>query len=70
MMGKGDKSAIQNKKFFQFYNDGFVFTSKSEQKEQANKEKYVFFFSVSQIHINPEKTRKKHKNDWFECTYS
>ena len=29
----------------------------SEQKEQTNKEKYVFYCSVSQIHINPEKTR-------------
>ena len=32
------------------------FTSNSEQKEQTNKEKYVFYCSVSQIHINPEKT--------------
>ena len=25
-----------------------------------------FYCSVSQIHINLEKTRKKHKNDFFE----
>ena len=29
-----------------------------EQKEQANKEKYAFHYSVSQIHIIPEKTPK------------
>ena len=33
----------------------------SEQKEQTNKEKYVFYCSVSQIHINPEKTQKNTK---------
>ena len=54
---KGDKSAIQSKLLFKFYNDGFISTSNSEQ-EQTNGEKYVFYCSVSQIHINPEKTRK------------
>ena len=28
------------------------------KKEQTNREKYVFYCSVSQIHINPEKTQK------------
>ena len=42
----------------------------SEQKDQTNREKYLFYHSVSQIHIglNPEKTRKKHQNDFLECT--
>ena len=48
--GKGDKS---DKLLFYFYNDGFISTSNSEQKEQTNREKYVFYCSVSQIHINP-----------------
>ena len=56
--GKGDKSAIQSKLLFSFYNNGFISTSNSEQEEQTNREKYVFYCSVSQIHINPEKTRK------------
>ena len=54
--GKGDKSAIESKLFLKFYNDGFISSSNSEQEEQTNKEKYVFYCSVSQIHINPEKT--------------
>ena len=35
---------------------GFISTSnvKSEQKEQPDREKYVFYCSVSQMHINPE----------------
>ena len=57
-LGKGDKSVIQRKLLFQFYNNGFISTSNSEQEEQTNREKYVFYCSVSQIHINPEKTRK------------
>ena len=62
--GKGDKSAIQSKLLFQFYNDGFISTSNSEQEEQTNRKKYVFYCSVSQIHINPEKTHEKtHHND-------
>ena len=44
--GKGDKSAIQNNYFFKFYNDGFISTSNSEQKEQTNREKYVFYCSL------------------------
>ena len=36
----------------------------SEQEEQTNREKYVFYCSVSQIHINPEKKHEKtHHND-------
>ena len=58
-LGKGNKSAIQSKLLLQFYNDGFISTSNSEQEEQTNIDKYVFYCSVSQIHINPEKTRKK-----------
>ena len=57
-LGKGNKSAIQSKLLLQFYNDGFISTSNSEQEEQTNIDKYVFYCSVSQIHINPEKTRK------------
>ena len=34
-------------------------TSNSEQKEQTNREKYDFFWSFSQIHINPEKNHTK-----------
>ena len=30
-------------------------TSKSEQKEQTNREKYAFYCSVTQIHINSKK---------------
>ena len=56
--GKCDKSAIQSKLLFQFCNDGFISTSNSEKEEQTNREKNVFYCSVSQIDINPEKTRK------------
>ena len=58
-LGKGDKSVIQRKFLFQFYNNGFISISNSEQEEQTNREKYVFYFSVSQIHINPEKKHEK-----------
>ena len=53
--GKADKNAIQSKLLFYFYNDGFISTRNSEQKEQTNREKYIFYCSVSQIHTNPEK---------------
>ena len=56
----GDKSAIQSKLLFKFYNDVFISTINSEQKEQTNK-KYGLYCSVSQIHINPEKTQKTHQ---------
>ena len=32
-------------------------------KKNKQTEKYVFYCSVSQSHINPEKTRKTHHND-------
>ena len=57
-LGKGDKSVIQRKLLFYFYNNGFISTSNSEQEEQPNREKYVIYCSVSQIHINPEKNTK------------
>ena len=40
--------------------NGFISTSNtnSEQEEQTNRGKYVFYCSVSQIHINPEKNTK------------
>ena len=41
-LGKGDKSVIQRKLLFQFYNKGFISTSNSEQEEQTNREKMSF----------------------------
>ena len=35
------------------------------KKEQTNREKYVFYCSVSQIHINPKKNTKKNQNDFL-----
>ena len=58
-LGKGDKRVIQRKLLFQFYNNGFISTSNSGQEEQTSREKYVFYCSVSQIHINPEKKTRK-----------
>ena len=49
--------------------DGFISTSNSEQKEQTNREKYAFYCSVSQIHINLEKSTKKHQNVFFDVGY-
>ena len=72
MMGTPEqviKVPFETNLLFKFYNDGFIFTSNSEQKQQTNKEKYVFYCSLSQIHINPEKTWKKHQNDVFRRTY-
>ena len=45
--GKGDKSAIQSKLLFKFYNDGFISPSNNEKEEQTNREKYVFYCNVS-----------------------
>ena len=45
-LGKGDKSVIQRKLLFKFYNDGFISTSNSEQEEQTSREKYVFYCSL------------------------
>ena len=60
MMGtpqKGDKSVIQNKLLFKFYNDGFISTSNSEQKEQT--EKNMSFIAVYYKFTSIlEKTRK------------
>ena len=53
------------KKKNSFYNDGSISISISEQKEQTHREKYVFYGSVSQIHINLEKKRKKHQNHFL-----
>ena len=53
--GKGDKSAIQSKLLFKFYNDGFISTSNSEQEEQTNRKICLLLQCTSQIHINPEK---------------
>ena len=37
---------------------------------KKNKEKYAFYYSVSQILINSEKKPKKnHQNDFFERPY-
>ena len=63
--GKGDKSDLQNIFFFKFYNDGLTSTSNSEQKEQTNRKKCVFYCSVSQIHINPEQNTKKPPKSLF-----
>ena len=57
--GKGDRSAIQSELLFTFHNDGFISTSDSEQEEQTDRGKYVFYCSVSQIHINLEKNTRK-----------
>ena len=35
------------------------------KNEQANREKYVFYCSVSQIHINPKKKHKKNNKMTF-----
>ena len=39
-------------------------------RKKTNKEKNAFYYSVSQIHINPEKNMKKNQNDFSRCTYS
>ena len=57
--GKGDKSGLRNKYFFKFYNDSFISTNNSEQKEQTNREKYVFYCSLFTKILR--KTRKKHQ---------
>ena len=44
------------------------FRKRKMQKKNLSKKQRkicVFFCSVSQVHINPEKTRKKHKNDFL-----
>ena len=39
-----------------------------EQKEQRNKEKYAFYYSVWKIHINSEKNTQKKKKKLL-CMY-
>ena len=43
--GKGDKNAMQKKYCCQFFIDGFISTSNSEQKEQTHKN--IFFIADS-----------------------
>ena len=62
-LGKGDKSAIQIKLLFKFYNNGFISTSNSEQEEQTNREKYVFYCSITNSHKSSKKNEKPHHND-------
>ena len=57
--GKDEEKVSFKANYFFFYNDGFISTRNSEQKEQTNREKYVFYCSVSQIHINAEKNPRK-----------
>ena len=74
MMGTprtGDKSALPfktNDSFNSTMMASFLPVIVSKKNKQTNKEKYVFYCSVSQIHINPKKTRKKHQNDVFGRT--
>ena len=49
---KGNKNAIQNKKCFKFYNDGFFLTSNNEQKKQTN---------ILQCLTNSHNSWKKHE---------
>ena len=39
------------------------------RKDKQNKEKYAFYHSVPQIHINLEKNTKNRQNDFLGCTY-
>ena len=62
MMGtpeKGDKGPFRTDNSFNSTKMASFLPVKHEQKEQTNTEKYVFYCSVSQIHINPEKNTKK-----------
>ena len=59
---KGDKSVIQRKLLFKFYNNGFISTSNSEQEEQT--EQNMSFIAV--YHKFTEilkKYEKPHHND-------
>ena len=54
MMGtprKGDKSAIQSKLLFKFYNVSFISISNSEQKK-TNKQKNMSFIAGSKFYKN------------------
>ena len=69
MMGtprKGDKVPFTTKNAFNSTMMASFLQVIVSKKEQTNREKYVFYCSVSQIHINPKKkTRKKHQNDFL-----
>ena len=56
-LGKGDKVSFkENYLFNSTIMASFLPVIVSKKNKQT--EKYVFYCSVSQIHINPEKTRK------------
>ena len=68
MMGtprKGDKVPFKTKNAFNSLMMALFLQVIVSKKEQTNLEKYVFYCSISQIHINPKKTRKKHQNDFL-----
>ena len=44
--GKGDESGLQNKNSFYLYNDGFISTSNSEQKNKQT-ETNMYFIAAS-----------------------
>ena len=61
MMGtprKGDKVPFETKNVFNSTMMASFLQVIVSKKEQTNREKYVFYCSASQIHINPKKTRK------------
>ena len=68
MMGtprKGDKVPFKTKHVFNSTMMASFLQVIVSQKEQTNREKYVFYCSVSQIHINQKKIREKHQNDFL-----
>ena len=46
-----------------------VLASKKNKQTEKNISP-IAICGVSQIHMNPEKTRKNHQNDFLECTHS
>ena len=61
MMGtprKGDKVPFKTKNAFNSTMMASFLQVIVSKKEQTNREKYVFYCSVSQIHINPKKHEK------------
>ena len=62
MMGtprKGDKVPFKTKNAFNSTMMASFLQVIVSKEEQTNREKYVFYCSVSQIHINPKKNTKK-----------
>ena len=62
MMGtprKGDKVPFETKNVFNSTMMASFLQVIVSKKEQTNREKYVFYCSASQIHINPKKNTKK-----------